>query len=475
LVEQRLCKAKVRGSSPLISTIALLAACAVAGCTASGAGNARAIPAVPNRATSGSSAQKIRHIVIIVQENRTFDNIFAGYPGADTVMVGRCKPIPSQHLCPKGRVRLKAIPYAGEHDMSHNYTPAWDAVDGGKMDAFDVNPGYGPKYVGLYPYSYIERSEVAPYWSMAQHYALLDRMFPTELGPSFTSHLNLIAGTDDLTPTLAEANYPTSEPWGCDAYPTTVSWTVDTTRTVNGNGPFPCFTQFNTIANVLDAKHVSWRYYAPPMASKGSYGTGGGQLWTAFDAIKAVRYGPDWKKIVTPQTRVLADVAKGRLAAVTYVIPDWKDSDWPNGSDTGPSWVASVVNAIGKSPFWNSTAIVVLWDDWGGWYDNARPPVKDFRGLGVRVPCLIVSPYVKPGVVSHTQYEYGSILKFVEQTFGLQPIGPTSQGYTDQRATSLANSFDFTQPPRRFVPIAQKYPASYFLNRPPSYHWVDDE
>ncbi len=99
--------------------------------------------------------------------------------------------------------------------------------------------------------------------------------------------------------------------------------------------------------------------------------------------------------------------------------PSKPDSDHPDEGDKGPSWVASVVNAIGESSYWNTTAIVVIWDDWGGWYDNAPPPQLDFRGLGIRVPCLIISPYAKQGVVSHTQYEYASILKFIEQAFNL--------------------------------------------------------
>jgi phospholipase C len=469
--------------STFSKVLALAAIVGLASCSPTGGASRALIPAAaqaPNAPTPIGTY--IKHVVIVVQENRTFDNIFAGYPGADTVMVGKCKPIASQHVCPKGSVPLKAIPYAGEHDMSHNYTPAWIAADCSgkpprcKMDKFDLNGSYsGVGSVGTYPYAYLERNEVAPYWTMAKDYALLDHMFPTELGPSFTSHLNLIAGTDELVPnTVAEANYPTGFPWGCDAGAAT-SFTVGTNRVVKANGPPPCFTQFRTIADVLDAKHVSWRYYAPPLFGSSSSGGGGGQLWTAFDAISKVRYGPDWKNIVSPQTTVLKDAAAGRLPAVSYVIPDWVDSDWPTGSDTGPSWVASIVNAVGKGPDWSSTAIVVLWDDWGGWYDNAAPPVKDFRGLGIRVPCLIVSPYVKPGTVSHTVYEFGSILRFVEQAFNLSPIGPTSEGYTDQRATSLANSFDFTQKPRRFTPIPQKYPESYFLNKPPSGHWVDDQ
>ncbi|HTX58168.1 MAG TPA: alkaline phosphatase family protein, partial [Verrucomicrobiae bacterium] len=165
----------------------------------------------------------------------------------------------------------------------------------------------------------------------------------------------------------------------------------------------------------------------------------------------------------------------GKLPAVTWVVPDAIDSDHPgDASDTGPSWVASVVNAIGQGPDWKSTAIVVVWDDWGGFYDSEPPPQLDFTGLGIRVPCIVISPYAKKHYVDDTQYEFGSILKFIEQTFGLPPLGPTALGYTDTRATSITNAFDFTQAPRSFTPIPAPYPPSYFLHRPPSHKPPDD-
>ncbi|MGA9273996.1 MAG: alkaline phosphatase family protein, partial [Candidatus Cybelea sp.] len=138
------------------------------------------------------------------------------------------------------------------------------------------------------------------------------------------------------------------------------------------------------------------------------------------------------------------------------------------GRDDGPSWVSSVVNAIGKSPYWNSTAIVVLWDDWGGWYDSVAPPQLGFVGLGIRVPCIIISPYAKAGYVSHTQYEFGSVLRLIEETFKLPSLGPAAGGYTDMRAHSLVDSFDFKQQPRGFKPIPAPYSPAYFLRQPPS-------
>jgi phospholipase C len=300
-------------------------------------------------------------------------------------------------------------------------------------------------------------------------------MFPTEFGGSYTGHLTAVAGTDNMDSTHAQVNYPTHHPNDCDSPPGTKSSLVNQNRVVGrGNGPFPCFTQFNSAANVLDAGGVSWKYYVTKLLNAG--------IWSPYEAIKYVRYGSDWNNdIIAPQTQILNDIPNGKLASMTWVTPDHQDSDHPGAhSDMGPSWVASIVNAVGESSYWDSSAIIVIWDDWGGWFDNAPPPQLDFRGLAMRVPCLIISPYAKEGTsstgyVSHTQYEFGSILKFMEEVFNLDTEGPGSQGYTDSRANSLDDSFDFSQQPRQFTPFGSKYPASYFLHEQPSNEPVDEQ
>jgi phospholipase C len=443
----------------------LLGAATLAACTAQvGNGGERPLPALRVQGPSRAPGAYIKHVVLVIQENRTLNDVFAGFPGADTKMSG---------LTHTGAtVALRPVPFRPDQDMNHDYTPAYKAVDGGKMDGFDLVTFNGGQPAKTYPYAFLPRDEVVPYWTMARGYTLVGHMFPTELGPSFTSHLSLIAGTTTLSidPPRSEANVPSNSPWGCDAPPETSTQTVNAQRVIR-SGPFPCFNQFRTLADVLDTGGISWTYYAPALSA--NYG---GALWSTFDAIQKVRYGADWSHVVSPQTTVLKDAAKRRLAQMNWVVPDWLDSDHPAAeSDTGPSWVASVVNAIGRSPDWSSTAIIVLWDDWGGWYDNVPPPQLDYRGLGIRVPCILISPYARAHTVVHTQYEFGSILRFIEQTFGLPTIGTVAQGYTDARARSLANAFDFTQRPRRFVPIAQKYSAEYFLTRPASGRPVDNQ
>ncbi len=462
--------------------VSILAMVAGAACSSNGAtsGNAAAgVPGVPP-AMGNPASKYISHVVVIIQENRSFENFFAGYPGANAPTSGCAAGSDSSALddassgCPSGDVAvpLHQITFKGP-DLKHDWDSSMTDWDNGKMDGFYVYGSHSPDEA----YAYVDHNQIVPYWTMAQQYVLADAMFPTEFGGSFTAHLTLVAGTDDIkqTPSEAEVDFPSAAPDDCDAPPGTTSSYLTANRVVHRfRGPFPCFTQFNTMAEVLDDGRVSWKYYATKLVDAG--------FWSAFEGIKYVRRGPDWhKNIIAPQTKILTDPASGALASVSWVTPSKADSDHPAArSDLGPSWVASVVNAIGESPYWRSTAIVVLWDDWGGWYDNAPPPQLDYRGLGIRVPCLIISPYAKKGkghygFVSHTQYEYGSILKFIEQVFNLPYVGKSSDGYTDERANSLIDSFDFTQRPRKFTPISSKYPMSRFISEPPSNEAVDTE
>jgi phospholipase C len=411
-------------------------------------------------------------VVVIIQENRTLENFFAGYPGADAPMSGCAiadggNRFRSSSGCPRDDVAVPLQKDTFENNpglLPHDWGSSLIDWNHGKMDGFFKAAPRSGQYAA---YAYIARSQTRPYWTMAQRYVLADEMFPTEFGGSFTGHLTLVAGTDDIAlPLKAEVDFPTAGPYDCDSPHGTKSSYVlaDPYRRVRYDGPFPCFNQFNTLAQVLDGAQVSWKFYAFQVLDAG--------IWEPFEAIKYVRYGRDWStNIVAPQTKILSDAKHGRLPSVSWVTPTQADSDHPVAhSDRGPSWVAAVVNAIGTSKYWPTSAIVVVWDDWGGFYDNAAPPQLDYRGLGIRVPCLIISPYAKRGYVSHVQYEYGSILRFIEEVQGLPAgsIGPPSLGYTDARATGLDDAFDFNQKPRPFSKIPAKYSERDFMHEPPS-------
>lgn len=439
----------------LILAPLLLCACSLPG------GNTGAFPLShasfedPLRAgASPLTKTPLQHIVIIIQENRTLNDFFATYPGARGATSGKMHD---------GRtVNLTKVPLR-DVTLSNGWDAYAAAYDGGKMDGFDLETWGGPGHAGKRPYTYVDPSQIKPYWAIAQQYVLGDEMFQGQGSGSFTAHQELIAGGERISSSRAMVNWPApphpgSYAWGCDAPQGTVtSLLSQNDQYYSKQGPFPCLT-YESLADQLDANHLTWRYYSGPVKAGGA-----GYMWNAYDAIKSIRYGPDWKSdIVAPSKTVLTDVAHGKLANVTWVTPSVPDSDheW-TGPDHGPSWVAQVVNAIGKSPMWGTTAIVIVWDDWGGHYDSVAPQQFGFGELGFRVPLLVVSPYVHAGDVSHTQYEFGSILKFVEQNWGLHAM---QSG--DRRATSIGDVFDFTQKPRQFEPIPSQLPRSFFIDEP---------
>ena len=467
----------------------------------------------------GGSQGKIAHVVIVVQENRSFDNFFDCFPGTDCVKTapGRGpKPGPTSPASP---CPAMASPSPGptpkpiaikfnvplmSYDPDHRYCPAFVVeYDNGKLDGFYWDGGIQPNQPdGTYPYRVVAEKDIQPYWDMATQYVLADRAFATEASGSFTAHQDLIRGDTKISTSASAVDYPLNSEnlsnWGCDDAKDshtpllTAAGVYIPALASPSPGPFPCF-KYATLRDRLDAAGVTWKYYVP------TWPRSGGQMWNAFDAISAVRYDKsEWPNkakftctqscVSWPQTNVFCDIAGSTaspcpapsppgnavLPAVSWVIPDGVDSDHSNGGqDNGPDWVASVVNAIGESSYWNSTAIIVVWDDWGGFYDHVPPPQLDSVGLGFRVPLIVLSPYAKTGYVSHTQYEFGSILKFVESTFGLPSLGTT-----DVRANNLTDAFDFNQQPRKFVPIKTlnaRHDRRYFLMRPPSLEPVDDQ
>jgi phospholipase C len=451
----------------------LFVALALTGCaTASTASIPFAATSTGRSSVTRTAPSKIQHIVILIQENRSFDNLFATYPGADGTTTGK---IHTGQTVPLKKVGLIA------KDLCHAWRGFQIEYDGGKMDGFDEVPlGAGCKKnvppAGSYTYQYVDPDKIRPYWTMAQQYVLGDHMFETQSSGSFIGHQDLIAGGTAINRYQSLVDNPTpitsQTPWGCDAPSRTkTSLLTVKRRFLPGEGPVPCLT-YRTLRDSLDEGKVSWKYYAPPFASR-SGEPEIGRIWTAFDAIEAVRRGPEWTTNISfPETTIFNDIKGSRLPAVSWLIPDWLNSDHPGqGVTGGPSWVAQVVNAIGKNTIlWNTTAIIVVWDDWGGFYDHVPPPQLDYQGLGIRVPMLVISPYAKQGYVSHTQYEFGSILKFVEDNWGLKRIRTT-----DVRANSIVDVFNFNQPPRKFQPIPAVLPQSYFEHQRPSYLPIDTE
>jgi phospholipase C len=405
--------------------------------------------------TTGSG--KIQHVVIIVQENRSVNNMFQGFPGADTVPEGKNSTGKT--------IKLQPVSLATQYVIDHSAAAMFAACNGtGKlpgtdcrMDGFDQEESFGgpanPEYV------YVPHDESKPYWDMAHEWSLGTRFFPSQLDESFVSHQYIIAGQAQGSVDLPYGY------WGCDGGPSDTVTTLTQKRTY-GPQQVACF-DYTTLGDELDSAKLSWKFYTSQINSD----DGGGE-WSAYQAVKHIREGPDWKTdIITPQKQFLKDVPNGKLANVTWITPTCVDSDHVNcGGGYGPSWVTSLVNTVGESKFWDSTAIFVFWDDWGGLYDPIAPPMEDYDGLGMRTGLLVISPYAKKNHISKLQYEHGSILRFAEDVFGLGRLAAS-----DARANSpAADCFDFSQPPRAFVPIKAPKSQAFFLHqiddgRPPDY------
>jgi phospholipase C len=410
------------------------------------------------------ASTKIRHVVIIFQENRTVDNLFNGLPGADTVRFGEN----SQGK----RVKLQPISITALYDMGHDHRSFAIERARGKWNGFDR---VGSRCLGvswcippkLRAYGFVPHSEVEPYFDMATRYAFGDHMFQTNEGPSLPAHQYIISGTSTNVngSSLRVAENPSSPmnmpAGGCDSPPESLVALIDPfgkeTQTV-----FPCFERI-ALMDLLERKGLTWRYYEAV--------TGPG-LWNGPDAIRHIRENRALNaKIIAPSSVVLTDIAKRRLANVIWVTPTGAASDHASSTDgSGPSWVAAVVNAIGKSPYWKDTAIFVTWDDWGGWFDHVVPKEYNSYELSFRVPLIVISPYAKSHYVSHAQHEFGSILKFTEKVFALGSLHTT-----DVRSDDLFDCFDFAQSPRKFQTIHAPLPASYFLNQPPDTKAPDDD
>jgi phospholipase C/archaellum component FlaF (FlaF/FlaG flagellin family) len=366
---------------------------------------------------------QIQHVVFIIKENRSFDHYFGQFPGAEGTTIGK---LSDGHVVPLWRA-----PDIMPHDPDHSYTGAMTAMDGGKMDRYDLLTNINGE---LMAYSQMTEADIPNYWAYARNFVLADHMFQSSIGNSFPNHLYSIAasaaGTFEIpSPVVSPAD------WGCDSPADETVAIMDPRGAISR--VFPCF-QIRTIADSLDKKGRSWKFYAP------SIGEGGYNLST-FDEIYHIRYSSRWQTNVVPVAQFIADAQKGQLPAVSWIVTSDGSEHPPGGTCDGENWTVKQINAIMQGPAaqWDSTAIFVAWDDFGGFYDHLTPPpLFDQFGPGIRVPLLIISPYARPGYVSHTTYEFSSVLKFIETAYGLPSLRKR-----DSQASDTTDSFDFNQAP----------------------------
>jgi phospholipase C len=479
--------------SPRIAA-ALLAVALAAGCSSSSApstppassnaGLSASFGRMPDAETLLTSMAKpvkgspIQHVIVVVQENRTFDNMFNGFPGADTVTRGRNSKGKFVPLQPEGL----EWPY----DPSHTNKALTVEYNHGKMDGFDKeicdeNPlAAGGKCTGAsgppqnFAYSYVPQSEVMFLFILAGAYdglgyGLADHMFASRQVPSFPGHQYIVAGQ---TPAADDPGNVGPLPiWGCDDPKSAFVPEFGKTYDAPLQRGFPCYN-YRTIADLMDAKGVTWKYYT------GAIGTSDGTI-SAFDAIKHIRYGKQWStNVVSPMTNILNDIQAGTLPQVSFVTPPGPASDHAGFMTSGgPAWVTSIYIWLTENPkLYANTAILVTWDDSGGWYDHVRPPVDKFGPLGFRVPLLALSPYAIHAV-NHDQHDYGSILHFIEHNWNLGSLHAR-----DEAADDLSDMFNYKQKPippivnfGSFPQARKTYTKAYFDRMLSDPRPVDDD
>lgn len=411
---------------------------------------------VPNAAHSArikplSSAVPITHVVFIVQENRTVDNLFNGFPGANTQSYG---------YAGNKKVNLTSRSLVTSWDIGHAHSDWKAAYAGGAMNGFG-NESCAGKCPSNMAYSYVAESYVKPYWTMAQQYTLADEALQTNQGPSFPAHQYLLSATSALGSCIngdCKLEFSENGSAGCDSSKGARTTLIDEYGNEKQSA-FPCRNGTSLIEEALNSG-LTARYY------QNAAGQG---LWNGPDALKDLcpvtpcNTNPWFSaNVITTPSQVITDVQNGTFANLTWVTPTTTASDHAGSTDgSGPSWVASVVNAIGESSYWNSTAIFVTWDDWGGFYDHVAPvatPTSDRYGF--RVPVIIISPYSANGYVSHVvRHVYGSMAKFAEERLGLPSMGASD---ADTYADDFLDCFNFNQSPTPFVPIQGSMPIKHW-------------
>jgi phospholipase C len=463
----------VRATSVGTPFLILAAAALFAGC--GGGGSSGPIGPAP----TASPGNPIKHVIVVVMENRSVDNLFHTLPGVDTVSTDPVTGKP-----------LQAMPLAAPYDPDHShYFGFVGEFNNGAMDGFATEPSFcGPQGSPPSPcptyepiYRYVQAADIQPYINLAQQFGFADHVLQTNQGPSYPAHEYLVGAQSGRPHAIAENPDSSFPSGGCNA-PTNegLVYLIDLTSQYPGipytlGQTAPC-NDFPTIFDSLATAGKTWRYYTPSENI----------LWNAPKMISHICgtvvagscTGAQYTaNVVIPETTILTDIAAGTLANVSYVVPNFQYSDHARVTNssppTGPDFVGVIANTLGQSAYWKSTAMIVVWDDWGGWYDHYKPAVQWPPGLtndpyeyGFRVPLMVISPYVKQaGLIDHTQRDFTSILHFIESVYKLPPLGGANlETLTDD----LSPMFNFTTAtPLQYKPVSTSgFKASDFKRYP---------
>jgi phospholipase C len=425
-----------------------------------------------------SSAQPppIQHVIVIMQENRSFDAYFGTFPGADGIPMQNgvptvCVPDPDTSQC--------VAPYHDANDRNlggpHGAVQAQMDIDSGKMDGFIAQEHAGRRQACTATQDpacsqagqtdvmgYHDAGEIPNYWTYAQQFVLQDRMFEPNASWSLPAHL--------FTVSAWSARCANANPMNCTNNLQLPSGTAYLLAgpTRGANFPKPQYS-WTDITYLLHQAGVSWAYYLDEGAQPDceddamfcdskpqSVGVPG--IWNPLPWFETVQQDNELNN-VQPHANFYASVRAGTLPSVVWIVPNQTDSEHPPALvSAGQAYVTSIINAVMQSPEWNTSAIFVTWDDWGGFYDHVAPPSVDANGYGLRVPGLVISPYAMQGYVDHQTLSFDAYLKFIEDIFlSGQRLDPANDGRPDPRPTvrenaavlgDLMRDFDFTQSPR---------------------------
>jgi len=392
----------------------------------------------------GSGIHLIKHVIMIMQENRSFDSYFGTYPGAIGIPAGVCLPDPRNGGCRK--------PWVDHHDSNgndpHSQVPFLGDVNGGKMNGFVAEAERKlckPKPAPCHPdvMGYHVGTDIPNYWAYAKNFVLQDRMFEASGSWSLPAHLYQVSG-------WSAKCYRTGDPMSC------YSSNMPPERTPSRQTPFA----WTDLTWLLHRHHVSWSYYLDHGAVTVDLRNRGGVSihWNPLPGFTDVHKDGQLGSI-RPLSVFYKQANAGTLPKVAWVAPDFRDSEHgPALVSTGQAYVTRLINAVMRGPEWKSSAIFLSWDDWGGYYDNVVPPKVGTQGYGIRVPGLVISPYAKAGFIDSQTLTSDAYLKFIEDDFlGGWRLNPATDGRRDRRPNvreklsilgNLINDFDFTQTPR---------------------------
>jgi phospholipase C len=358
----------------------------------------------------------IKHFVVLMQENHSFDNYFGSYPGADGIPKDICMPVDPTGATSKDCVKPFRIGDKGVVSLGHNTTAHDAEYNNGKMDgfvsAFSQQQDIGNQAMGNY-----DDRDLPYYWNIADNYVLFDRMFSSAAGGSVWNHMYWVTGTPG-NPVADEL-----KPEGFDDVP--------------------------TIFDRLQQAGISWKFYVQHYQPDVTFRTPASAdllsqtVWVPLLSYNRFLDDPALHDRIVDMSQYYQDLKNGTLPAVSFMVPSGASEHPPGSIQAGERFVRTLINALMSSSSWRRSAFMWTYDDWGGWYDHVSPPAVDRYGYGFRVPALLVSPYAKQGHVDHTTLDFTSQLKFIENNWKVDPLAAR-----DRAANDLTTAFDFSAPPR---------------------------